>query len=84
MHLSFKLALTSAHYQFTEVRHLLNRIHTARRKIKQISSASLLTKLDRLEKDLGEAIVLAKTKYEMHLHGLQFSQQPFQVISTPD
>ena len=39
----------------------------ARRKIKQISSASLLTKLDRLEKDLGDAIVLAKAKYEMHL-----------------
>ena len=55
------------HWFTSEVRHLLNRVHTARRKIKQISSASLLTKLDRLEKDLGEAIVLAKTKYEMHL-----------------
>ena len=55
------------HWFTSEVRHLLNHVHTARRKIKQISSASLFTKLVHLEKDLGEAIVLAKTKYEMHL-----------------
>ena len=55
------------HWFTSEVRQLLNRVHTARRKIKQISSASLLTKLDRLEKDLGEAIVLSKAKYETHL-----------------
>ena len=48
------------HWFTSEIRHLLNRVHNARRKIKQISSASLLTKLDHLEKDLGEAIVLVK------------------------
>ena len=59
--------LRGPHWYTSEVRHLLNRVHTTRRRIKQISSACLLTKLDRLEKDLGEAIVLAKAKYETHL-----------------
>ena len=59
--------LRGPHWYTSEVRHLLDRVHTTRRRIKQISSACLLTKLDRLEKDLGEAIVLAKAKYETHL-----------------
>ena len=58
--------LRGPHWYTSEVRHLLNRVHTTRRRIKQIS-ACRLTKLDRLEKDLSEAIVLAKAKYETHL-----------------
>ena len=59
--------LRGPHWYTSEVRHLLNRVHTTRRRIKQISSACLLTKLDCLENVLGEAIVLAKAKYETHL-----------------
>lgn len=50
-----------------EVRHLLNRVHTTRRRIKRGSSTSLLSKLDMLEKELGGAIATAKANYEKQL-----------------
>lgn len=51
----------------SEVRHLLNRVHTVRKTIKRKCSVSLLSKLESLEDKLGAAITSAKANYETQL-----------------
>ena len=50
-----------------EVRHLLNRVHTCRRRLKRSPTVTSATRLEHLESELNAACVIAQSNYVAHL-----------------